>query len=329
TMNNLASVYLESGQIKKCLPLFEETLAKRQQKLGPNHPATLQSMNNLAQAYRDDGQLDKALPLYEQTLAKEKEKLGPDHPDTLVCMTNLAFAYWLQRKLDRSIPLFEEALKGRKAKLGLLHPATIQTMYNLGVNYLQAGRVSEAIALLETAHREGSLPEDRTSAARELLSAYVTAGKNHEANVLAADLAAAARQQYPTDSPRLIGVLDQTSLALMQIKAFAQAEPILRECLAIRKKKEPDAWTTFSTLSILGGALLANDKYAEAEALLLQGYAGMKRREVKIPPEGKVRLTEALERLVQLYEAWGKKDKAAEWRKKLAEARAAERNPTP
>jgi len=36
-----------------------------------------------------------------------------------------------------------------------------------------------------------------------------------------------------------------------------------------------------------------------------------------------------LERLVQLYEAWGKKDKAAEWRKKLAEARAAERNPTP
>ena len=29
------------------------------------------------------------------------------------------------------------------------------------------------------------------------------------------------------------------------------------------------------------------------------------------------RLTEALERLVQLYDAWGKKDKAEEWRKKL------------
>ena len=29
---------------------------------------------------------------------------------------------------------------------------------------------------------------------------------------------------------------------------------------------------------------------------------------------GKARLTEALERLVQLYDAWGKNDEAAKWR---------------
>ncbi len=33
----------------------------------------------------------------------------------------------------------------------------------------------------------------------------------------------------------------------------------------------------------------------------------MKRREVTIPPPGKIRLTEAIERLVQLYEATGKR----------------------
>ena len=43
----------------------------------------------------------------------------------------------------------------------------------------------------------------------------------------------------------------------------------------------------------------------------------MKAREAKIPPQGKPRLTEALERLVQLYDAWGKADQAAEWRAKL------------
>ena len=48
---------------------------------------------------------------------------------------------------------------------------------------------------------------------------------------------------------------------------------------------------------MLGGALLGQKKYAEAEPLLLAGYEGMKQREAKIPPEGKVRLTEALERL--------------------------------
>ena len=80
---------------------------------------------------------------------------------------------------------------------------------------------------------------------------------------------------------------------------------------------------TFNTRSQLGGALLGQKKYTDAEPLLLQGYEGMKQREAKIPAVGKVRLTEALEWLVQLYEATGRKDKAAEWRKKLEVTRPA------
>jgi hypothetical protein len=48
----------------------------------------------------------------------------------------------------------------------------------------------------------------------------------------------------------------------------------------------------------------------------------MKKREANIPDAGKVRLTEALERLVRLYEATGQKDRAAAWRKKLEERKA-------
>ena len=97
----------------------------------------------------------------------------------------------------------------------------------------------------------------------------------------------------------------------------------MRECLKIREQKEPDDWTTFNTKSLLGGSLLGQKKYAEAEPLLLAGYEGMKQREEKIPPQGKIRLTEAIERLVQLYDAWGQKDKADEWRKKLPAAKSA------
>ena len=35
------------------------------------------------------------------------------------------------------------------------------------------------------------------------------------------------------------------------------------------------------------------------------------------PADGKPRLNEALQRLVQLYEATGRTDKAAEWKKRL------------
>ncbi len=69
--------------------------------------------------------------------------------------------------------------------------------------------------------------------------------------------------------------------------------------------------------------LLGRKKYAEAEPLLVAGYEGMKRREATIPPQGKPRLTEALERLVQLYEATGRPDEAARWRKELEASKAA------
>jgi hypothetical protein len=42
-------------------------------------------------------------------------------------------------------------------------------------------------------------------------------------------------------------------------------------------------------------------------------YEGMKQLEKTIPPQGKVRLIEAAERLVELYEATGRKDEAKKW----------------
>jgi hypothetical protein len=49
----------------------------------------------------------------------------------------------------------------------------------------------------------------------------------------------------------------------------------------------------------------------------------MKQREERIPPNCKVRLTEAIERLVQLYGARNRTDKADEWRAKLPASNSA------
>ena len=70
--------------------------------------------------------------------------------------------------------------------------------------------------------------------------------------------------------------------------------------------------------SLLGASLLGQKRYGEAEPFLLSGYGGLKAREVKIPAPSKKRVAEAAARIVSLYDAWGKKEKAAEWRAKLA-----------
>jgi hypothetical protein len=106
-------------------------------------------------------------------------------------------------------------------------------------------------------------------------------------------------------------------LALLKQSKWSEAEPMLRECLAIREAKTPDVWVTFNTRSMLGGSLLGQKKYAEAEPLILSGYQGMKARQATIPPPAKARLAEARDRVVGLYEAWGKPGEAAAWKAKL------------
>jgi tetratricopeptide (TPR) repeat protein len=148
-------------------------------------------------------------------------------------------------------------------------------------------------------------------------NAYLAAKQPEKALPLLTTYLAGQKKQLGADSPRLAGAQASVGVALLRHQQFAPAEAILRECLAIRANKEPDAWTTFDTQSQLGGALLGQQKYAEAEPFLRQGYEGMKEHEAQIPMKSKARLTEALQRLVQLYNAWGKPEQAAEWRKEL------------
>src|SRR5439155_45321 len=66
------------------------------------------------------------------------------------------------------------------------------------------------------------------------------------------------------DSASYGGELSTLAHCLLLQKKWSDAEPVLRQCLALREKLEPDTWTTFNTRSMLGGALLGRQKYAEA-----------------------------------------------------------------
>ena len=96
-----------------------------------------------------------------------------------------------------------------------------------------------------------------------------------------------SRKKLPKDSPELAGLLVLIGRTFMVREKWAEAEPFIRECLAIRETNQPDSWLTFNAQSMLGGALLGQKKYAEAEPLLLKGYHGMKERETSIPSIGR------------------------------------------
>jgi hypothetical protein len=142
-------------------------------------------------------------------------------------------------------------------------------------------------------------------------------GQSDKAVSLIADLVAIKRKSTQADDTQFAGVLAQVSRTLLENRQFAAAEPYVRECLAIREKALQDDWTVFNTKSMLGGALAGQQKYGEAEPLLVSGFDGMSQREDKIPALARDRIIEAVQRLVDLYTAWNKPDEAAKWKAEL------------
>ena len=74
-------------------------------------------------------------------------------------------------------------------------------------------------------------------------------------------------------------------------------------------------------MNLLRDSLAGQGKYSEADPLLRKSYEGLRNRQSDLPPylAPKRRIAEAMERLVQLYTAWGKADQSSEWKKKQAE----------
>jgi hypothetical protein len=135
--------------------------------------------------------------------------------------------------------------------------------------------------------------------------------------VLYRETLARRRKQVKPDSPLLAGDLTALGRSLVKLSKWSEAEPLLRESLAIREKAIPGDYERFHTMSLLGEALLGQGKHPEAEPLVVGGYEGVKAREAKIAATGKYKLSEAEQRVVELYKTWGKRDQAATWALKL------------
>jgi tetratricopeptide (TPR) repeat protein len=315
TLHNLACAYVRTGHPERAIPAFEDVLNRQEGKLGRQHPHTLMSLNWLASAYNDAGQYTKARERAEEALARLRADRVPEQLDALGTFRVLAGVLRDRGNLAGSIEVNRLLLEAFRRKVGRVDRTTIDTENHLGLALVMDGRYPEAEAHLLASYR--NLPQAanvpagwKSLYALRLACLYTEWGKP----------ASVARWQDEVRS--LVGQYSRplvgTGLEMFQAARFRAAELAFRECLTIRERTEPDAWPTFNARSLLGGSLLAQGKYTEAEPLLLKGYEGMKAREKTIPPQATTRVPEALDRLIDLYTATGKPDEAKKWRAERA-----------
>jgi eukaryotic-like serine/threonine-protein kinase len=328
------SMDLSPPNLVRAAELLEEVVPKRTALLGPDAPDTLVSKQNLAWLYQRQRNFDRAAALFRELLDVYRAKYGDDYPTTLLCKSNLGLVYLAHGKLDEAEPILLDVLQKRIALEGDNHFSTHNSRCFLARLYRAQRKYDQAVPLYERAlmtwRKEVGYIDGTLRVLGELVGTLLEAGHPEKALPLVEELVNGRRQQLGGTTPKFAAALVLISEELLKHKQYPEAEKHLRKSLAIGENSEPDAWSTFNARSMLGAAILGQKNHAEAEPLLLRGYEGLKQRQDRIPAPDRIRLSEALERLVHLYDAWNKPAEAAKWRQELdAIRKTAEKSASP
>jgi serine/threonine protein kinase/tetratricopeptide (TPR) repeat protein len=326
TMNNLAVLYVYEGQYARAEPLYTRVLEIKRRVLGAEHPSTLTGMSNLGTLYGYEGKYALVEPLFTKAFEARQRVLGGEHPDTLVAMTNLATFYADRGRYDRAESLDVKALEILRRVAGEQHPDTLRTMYNLAAVYRRLGKYDESDRLFTKtlAGQRQVLGEDHRSTLDtmwEVVLLYQDQGKYAQAKRLGVKNLDVQHRAFGDENPDTLDIMEGLGFLYLKQDEYAQAEAMLRKALTGYQKILSNTWRRYDTESMLGAALSAQRKYAEAEGLVLSGYRGLLEREAALPASERGALERAGKSVVQLYRDWRKPEQAAEWGGKLEAAK--------
>jgi len=321
-MNSLGIAYSSNGKFAESEALLTRALALAPHARGENG-MTLSLKVNLAWLYIRQGMYAQADELSAKALEGLRRLLGAEHFLTFIAMGMRGDLLSKMGKIADAEALLTEALEGYRRTVGEEHYYACSAMAMLAESYQAQGRLAEA----ETLFRQARAGERHTLgdnnirilfAANPLAELYLDEGRPEKAEPLLVEAQRVAADSDDGGNPAIA----HTAAALARLRLVqrkpSEAEPPARQALAIRLDRHPDHWTHYDALSLVGAALAGQKKYAEAEPLLIQAYEGLKEREARIPfLWRKKRPAEAGARIVDFYDAWGKSDKANEWRKNL------------
>jgi eukaryotic-like serine/threonine-protein kinase len=274
TLVEHARVLRDLGRHDEAEAPVREALAIRQQIFGDEHRETATSKSDLGQLLLERGTLEEAEGLLRDSLDTTARLLGAEHPNTATATLNLANALAARGDLAAAERLQREAMAVRRKIFGANHPDVASAAQSLGGTLEMRGRRREAETLL----REGL----------EIITAALGA-----------------------DHPRSVAMAVDLAGVRLAAGAGAAVETMARHALEIRQRLYPTGdWRIGQAQALVGRALLAQRRYADAEPLMiaadrvLQPIAGRQGRDRAANREA----------LKELYEARGQTQRAALYR---------------
>ena len=278
-LRTLAAIYNARGDYGPALAGYREALDLQSKVLGEEHPSVATTLQEMAVVYSHIGDYEAAEPLYRQALIRQQRLLGERHPAVAWTLNDLAQVLRVRGELDAAEPLFLRALAIRRQALGEEHPEVAWTLASLAALAADRGDRETAISLL-----------------RQSLEIQ--------------------RKSFDDEHPEMATDLFRLGALLLEGGEPGEAEPLLTSAVGIwRRTLSADHWYIAYGESGLGACWTALGRYAEAEPLLLDSYSIL--RTASGVPQRLV--VSSLQRLSDLYRAWGKPAAAERYEALLAQ----------
>jgi len=320
TLNNLGLTLRERAMYAAADSVFRNALAIAREKFGPRHPETAATLNNLGITLYSQGKYAAADSVYREVLAIDRERLRPRHPDIATTLINLGSALRRQAQYSKADSVFREALDIRREQLGPRHPETATALVNLaGVLRLQ-NRYSVADSLYREGlaiRREqfGSKHAETAGALNRLALSKYGQGQYEAADSLFREAFSIRREQLGPRHPETATTLNNLGGALYAQGKYAAVDSVFREVLSIRRERlGPQHPATATVLSNLGSVAQNRDKYEEAEKHFREALS-IRHAALRA---GHPNTQASLQKLVKLYETWGRPEREAAYRDSLS-----------
>ena len=268
-------------------------------------------MTTIGSVYLHLGLFANAQPLLERALHDNRLILGENHTDTLVTLDALAEANWRQAKYSVAERLFNELVERRRRTLGDNDAETLSAVNSLAVVLMYEERWREAEDLLTTALAGGRrLGDDHVvtlTTLNNLGSLFWRQGRYADSLPFTLKAVQGRTRALGADHPETLVSMHNLATTYDRLNGYTDAEQTyLSTIMAKRRVLGAAHSSTVLTVRRLASLYLRLRRYSDAEQQLLSCVGAS--NEVTSSDSN---LDPVSAQLVELYEVWGKPEKAA------------------
>lgn len=275
----LAMVYLARGLYEQAMKIFQESLARMENKIGKHHPQSLSTSINFASALQELGQYDAAESITKECLLQTELILGSDHPSTVLILGNLAALLFKQNHKEKAIEMMEKVARLDERWFGPDHHSTLLSLHNVATMQCSVGKyesmeLTTRLVWQKMLNLLGPEHPDTCTSLGTYGVALFRQNKFDAAVVVFRKALDGTRKARGKDHHAILASMNNLAMAHLALKQTEEAGKLMQSILVDRNSRVIRDHGILTNFGLIGQAFAAHGLYDIAEELFRLAVEG-------------------------------------------------------